>query len=61
LIAAASAANLGRADDASKYVTRARQLDAKLTLATMPARMSLRRPEVRSRMLDSLRKAGLPE
>jgi len=61
LIAAASAANLGRADDVAKYVTRVHQLNATLTISTMPARMNLRRPQDRARMLDGLRKAGLPE
>jgi adenylate cyclase len=60
-IAAASAANLGRTEDAAKYLTRVCQLDAKLTLSTMPARMNLRRPQDRVRLLDALRKAGLPE
>ena len=39
-IAAASAANLGRADVAAKYVTRVQQLDPKLTLSTLPARLN---------------------
>ncbi len=61
LIAAASAANLGRVDDVAKYVTRVHQLNATLTISTMPARMNLRRPQDRARMLDGLRKAGLPD
>ena len=61
LIAAASGANLGRADDVARYVTRVHQLNATLTISTMPARMNLRRPQDRAHMLDGLRKAGLPE
>jgi hypothetical protein len=57
--AAASAANLGRTDDAAKYVARLRQLEVKI--ATVQSRVSLRRPQDRARLLDGLRRAGLPE
>jgi adenylate cyclase len=57
--AAASAANLGRPDDVAKYLARLRQLDVKIS--TVQTRLSLRRPQDRARVLDSLRKAGLPD
>ena len=59
--AAASAANLGRSEDAAKYVARLRQIDPGVTIPTIEERLSLRRPQDRARLIDSLRKAGLAE
>jgi TolB-like protein/class 3 adenylate cyclase len=59
--AAASAANLGRSEDAAKHVARLRQIDPGVTMPTIEERLSLRRPQDRARLIDSLRKAGLAE
>jgi tetratricopeptide (TPR) repeat protein len=59
--AAASAANLGRSEDATKYAARLRQIDPGVAIPTIEARLNLRRPQDRARLIDALRKAGLPE
>jgi tetratricopeptide (TPR) repeat protein len=59
--AAASAANLGRSEDAAKYVARLRQIDPGVTIPTIEERLSLRRRQDRARLIDSLRMAGLAE
>src|SRR5258708_4163324 len=60
-IAAASAANLGRTADVEKYFTRMRQIDPGVSISVLQARTNLRRPQDRARLMDSLRKVGLPE
>jgi TolB-like protein/class 3 adenylate cyclase len=60
-VAAASAALLGRRADATKYLSLLRQLDPGLRLSTLGERMVLRQPEHFERLVDGLRKAGLPE
>jgi adenylate cyclase len=59
--AAAGAANLGRAEDAAKYVARLRQIEPGVTIATINERLLLRRPQDRERLVEGLRKAGLSE
>jgi adenylate cyclase len=59
--AAAGAANLGRAEDAAKYVARLRQIEPGVTIATIKERLLLRRPQDRERLVEGLRKAGLSE
>jgi TolB-like protein/class 3 adenylate cyclase len=59
--AAASAANLGRTEDAAKHVARLRQIDPGVTIPTIEERLNLRRPQDRARLIDALRKAGLAE
>jgi TolB-like protein/class 3 adenylate cyclase len=59
--AAASAANLGRSEDAAKYVARLRQIEPGATIATIKERLLLRRSQDRERLVEGLRKAGLPE
>jgi TolB-like protein/class 3 adenylate cyclase len=59
--AAASAANLGRSEDAAKYVARLRQIEPGATIATIKERLLMRRPQDRERLVEGLRKAGLPE
>jgi tetratricopeptide (TPR) repeat protein len=59
--AAASAANLGRSEDAVKYIARLRQIDPGVAIPTIEQRLNLRRPQDRARLIDALRRAGLPE
>jgi hypothetical protein len=59
--AAAGAANLGRSEDAAKYVARLRQIEPGAAISTVKDRLLLRRPQDRERLLEALRKAGLPE
>ena len=59
--AAAGAANLGRSEDAAKYIARLRQIEPGATISTVNERLLLRRPQDRARLIDGLRKAGLPE
>lgn len=60
-VATACAVNLGRTADVEKYGARMRQLDAAVSISAIDQRVNLRRPQDRARLLDSLRKAGLPE
>jgi adenylate cyclase len=60
-IAASSAANLGRSADVEKYLARMRQIDPDVSISALQTRTNLRRPQDRARLMDSLRKAGLPE
>jgi TolB-like protein/class 3 adenylate cyclase len=60
-IAAASAANLGRTADVEKYLARMRQLDPSVSIALIRDRINVRRPQDLARLIESLRKAGLPE
>ncbi len=59
--AAASAAILGRSEDAAKYVARLHQIEPSATISSVNERLLLRRPQDRERLLGGLRKAGLPE
>jgi adenylate cyclase len=59
--AAAGAANLGRSEDAAKYVARLRQIEPGATVSTVKERLLLRRPQDRERLVEGLRKAGLSE
>ena len=60
-IAAASAAMLGRATDATKYLSLLGQLDPGLRLSNLHERVNLRRPQDRARLAEGLRRAGLAE
>ena len=60
-IAAASAAMLGRATDATKYLSLLGQLDPGLRLSNLHERVTLRRPQDRARLAGGLRRAGLAE
>jgi Flp pilus assembly protein TadD len=60
-IAAACYALAGRAGDANKAITRARQLDPTLRLSTIHNLFPLRRPEDIANWEKGLRLAGLPE
>jgi TolB-like protein/class 3 adenylate cyclase len=60
-IAAASAANLGRAGDATKYLALLGQLDPGLRVSNLHERVTLRRAQDRERLAEGLRKAGLPD
>ena len=60
-VATACAVNLGRTADVEKYGARMRQLDAAVSISTIQHRVNLRRPQDRARLIDSLRKAGVPE
>jgi adenylate cyclase len=60
-VAAASAALLGRPDDASKYLARLLQIDPGLLLSNLAGRINLRQPQDRARLAEGLRQAGLPE
>jgi len=61
-IAAASYALSGRTTDASKICTRLRQVDPALRISNLRDRLGpYRRPENIARLIDGLRKAGVPE
>jgi adenylate cyclase len=60
-IAAASAAFLGRMEDAGKYLAHQRQLDPGSRVSTLAERVNLRRPQDVARLAEGLRKAGLAE
>jgi TolB-like protein/class 3 adenylate cyclase/tetratricopeptide (TPR) repeat protein len=60
-IAVASAALLGRAGEAAKYLALLRQLDPGLVVSNLKERVNLRRPDDFARLAEGLRKAGLPE
>ena len=61
-IGAASNALAGRAMEASKICTRLRQVDPALRVSNLGDRLGpYRRPEDIARLIDGLRKAGLPE
>ena len=59
-IAAASAAYLGRPDEAAKYLARLLQIDPGLLLSNLDERINFRRAQDRARLAEGLRKAGLP-
>lgn len=58
-VAAASAANLGRPDDATKYMALLGQLDPGLRVSNLNERVILRRAQDRERLAEGLSKAGL--
>jgi tetratricopeptide (TPR) repeat protein len=60
-IAAASAAYLGRSEDAAKYLARVLQIDPGLALSNLGERINFRQPQDRARLAEGLRRAGLPE
>jgi adenylate cyclase len=60
-IAVASAAILGRFEDAKKYFARLQMLDPELRISNLGDRISFRRPEDYSLLADGLRKAGVPD
>ena len=61
-IAAASNALSGRATEASKICTRLRQVDPALRISNLGDRVGpYRRPKDIARLVDGLRKAGVPE
>jgi adenylate cyclase len=60
-IAAASAALLGRGEEAGKYLDLLGQLDPGQRISNLGERVTLRRAEDRARLADGLRRAGLAE
>jgi tetratricopeptide (TPR) repeat protein len=60
-IAVASAALLGRTEDAKKYLARLQVLDPELRLSNLGDRINFRRPNDFTLLADGLRKAGVPE
>jgi TolB-like protein/class 3 adenylate cyclase/tetratricopeptide (TPR) repeat protein len=60
-IAAASAAMLGRAIDATKYIAMLAQLDPSLRVSNLHQRVPLHRPQDLARLAEGLRRAGLAE
>jgi TolB-like protein/DNA-binding SARP family transcriptional activator len=61
LIVAASSAFLGATDRAATTVARIRELDPTKCISQLKARTPFRQPEQIVRLLDGLRRAGLPE
>jgi TolB-like protein/DNA-binding SARP family transcriptional activator len=61
LIVAASSAFLGATDRAAMTVARIRELDPTKCISQLKARAPFRQPEQIVRLLDGLRRAGLPE
>jgi TolB-like protein/class 3 adenylate cyclase len=59
-VAVASAAHLGRTEDAKKYLARLQMLDAGLRVSNLRGRITFRRPDDFERMAEGLRKAGVP-
>jgi adenylate cyclase len=60
-IAVASAALLGKAEDAKKYFARLQMLDPELRISNLGERINLRRPDDFARLAEGLRKAGVQE
>jgi tetratricopeptide (TPR) repeat protein len=60
-ILAASSALAGRLDDAHAAIVRFRQLEPAFRISDLKDRTPLRRPQDLARLVDGLRKAGLPE
>jgi adenylate cyclase len=58
---ASSAAMLGRQEQAAKAMKRSREIDPFSRLSNLSDRIPLRRPEHLATLIDSLRKAGMPE
>jgi hypothetical protein len=61
MLLAATSAIAGATDQARNAAARIRELDARWCLSRIEKRNSYRRPEQIARMLEGLRKAGLPE
>ena len=61
MVLAASSALAGAADRARDAIARMRELDPRWSLSEIKRRSSYRRPEHIARILEGLRKAGLPE
>jgi adenylate cyclase len=60
-VAVASAAILGRMEDAKKYFARLQMLDPELRISNLADRISFRRPDDFSLLAEGLRKAGVPD
>jgi adenylate cyclase len=60
-ILAASSAMAGRQDQAWKAVERLREYDPTLRLSTLKQQLPIQRPDVLDRVVEGLRKAGLPD
>ena len=60
-IAVASAALLGRMQDAEKYFARLQMLEPELRISNLGDRINFRRPDDFSLFADGLRKGGVPE
>ena len=60
-IAVASAAILGRREDAKKYLARLQMLDPELRVSNLAQRVYFRRPDDFALLADGLRKGGLPD
>jgi adenylate cyclase len=60
-VAAASNACVGRLEDARRFIARALQLDPEMRLSNLKDRIGWHRPEDFARLVEALRKAGLPE
>ena len=58
---AASCAMAGRQEEARNAMTRLRELDPTLRISNLGDIISFRRPDDFARLVDGLRKAGLPE
>lgn len=57
----ASAALLGRAQDAKKYLARLQMLDPELRVSNLADRVNFRQPDDFALLADGLRKGGVPE
>ena len=60
-LAVASAALLGRMEDARKYFARLQMLDPQLRISNLGERIFLQRPDDHARLAEGLRRAGVPE
>jgi tetratricopeptide (TPR) repeat protein len=60
-ILAASSAMAGRQDQAWKAVERLREFDPTVRLSTLKQQLPIQRPDVLDRVVEGLRKAGLPD
>jgi tetratricopeptide (TPR) repeat protein len=60
-LAVASAALLGRMEDARKYFARLQMLDPQLRISNLGERIFLHRPDDHARLAEGLRRAGVPE
>jgi Flp pilus assembly protein TadD len=60
-VAAASNACAGRLDEARRFIARALQLDPELRLSNLKDRIGWHAPDDFAKLVEALRKAGLPE
>jgi TolB-like protein/class 3 adenylate cyclase len=60
-LAVASAALLGRTEDARKYFARLQMLDPQLRVSNLGERIFLHRPDDYARLAEGLRRGGVPE